>query len=105
MPYDTQSLLSARSLAAHSETCCSAHNGGSGKLQAWRALWLHSSTLGSKDRVVLWADSARDTGQPWSQQKRANQARTDGSIKKANPSPCDLEARAEVVHRGACDEP
>ena len=44
-------------------------------------------------------------GQPWSQQKRANQARTDGSIKKVNPSPCDLEARAEVVHRGACDEP
>ena len=36
-------------------------------------------------------------GQPWSQQKRANQARTDGSIKKVNPSPCDLEARAEVV--------
>ena len=36
-------------------------------------------------------------GQPWSQQKRANQARTDGSIKKVNPSPCDVEARAEVV--------
>ena len=33
----------------------------------------------------------------WSQQKRANQARTDGSIKKVNPSPCDVEARAEVV--------
>ena len=36
-------------------------------------------------------------GQPWSQQRRANQARTDGSVKKVNPSPCDLEARAEAV--------
>lgn len=28
---------------------------------------------------------------------RANQARTDGSIHKVNPSPCDLEARADAV--------
>ena len=33
----------------------------------------------------------------WSQQRRANQARTDGSVKKVNPSPCDLEARAEAA--------
>ena len=29
--------------------------------------------------------------------KRANKARTDGSVKKVNPSPCDLEARAEAA--------
>ena len=50
-------------------------------------------------------DEAEVEVKDWSQQKRANQARTDGSIKKVNPSPCDVEARAEVVHRGACDKP
>ena len=65
-----------------------------------------------KARVVAAAAAVEDGSieaevevKDWSQQKRANQARTDGSIKKVNPSPCDLEARAEVVHRGACDEP
>ena len=29
--------------------------------------------------------------------QRANKARTDGSVKKVNPSPCDLEARAEAA--------
>ena len=33
----------------------------------------------------------------WSQQKRARQAQLGGSVKRVNPSPCDLEARADAV--------
>ena len=66
---------------------------GKGKGKASTASAVSASASASASASVEAEVEVKD----WSQQKRARQAQLGGSVKKVNPSPCDLEACAGAV--------